>query len=132
MDRAALLIFLACLTGCAIVPKDMNQYTSLQLCERVGSSIAGRGPLLDELEKRKAISGSERQMIERFDVRPGMSETAMICSWGVPSSLGDINRTDTEHATRKQYVWRDCRQCEARYAYVRDGKVVSVQTSGEA
>jgi len=56
---------------------------------------------------------AERQMIQR-----GMSECALLASWGIPNK---VNRSVGVWGVYKQYVYRGYRL--SSYAYVENGRV---------
>lgn len=47
-------------------------------------ALFGHSRVRDELERRGAITPAEWQLIEKEEVEPGMSELALLCSWGSP------------------------------------------------
>lgn len=73
----------------------------------------------DELKRRHALSAAEWDLVATHRVAVGMSEAALLCSWG----QSRVNRTVTASEVSKQYIYAGA------YVYVRNGKVVSFQDS---
>lgn len=73
-----------------------------------------------ELSRRHALTQSEWSLIDHKQIQIGMSEVAMLCSWGST----EVNRTVTAAIEYKQYVYPG-----STYVYVENGKVVSFQDS---
>lgn len=78
---------------------------------------------------RPAFTEEEWHAIDKAQVFIGMSETAMICSWGEPNIFagGTINETITRRGKTRQFVYRLTSYSKPRYVYVRDGYVYAVQ-----
>lgn len=134
MDRIAYLLpLLLVLSACAGSPvriaadADLSPYSTTQLCETIALGH-GRERLLDELERREALAPGERTWIETRQALPGMSELALLCSWGRPGPFGMVNETRTLNGMRRQYVYRSCRACPAQFVYTERGVVTAVQT----
>lgn len=73
------------------------------------------------------INEREWAAIEAREVYVGMSEPALVCSWGLPGSCGDLNTTQFMDRTVKQYVYKNCSGHGLRIAYVKNGEVVGLQ-----
>ena len=71
-----------------------------------------------ELNRRHAVTRREWKLIDNKEMQIGMSEVALICSWGST----DVNRSVYATHERKQYVYPN-----STYVYVIDGKVTSFQ-----
>ncbi len=71
----------------------------------------------EELDKRQAISPAEWNLIEQRHIAIGMSEAALLCSWG----RAPANRTITATSVRKQYVYG------STLVYLEDGRVTALQ-----
>jgi len=71
-----------------------------------------------ELKRRHALTEVEWKLVEQHQIRIGISELALICSWGET----EVNRTVTAHIIHKQYVYGG-----GSYVYVENGRVVSAQ-----
>jgi hypothetical protein len=82
---------------------------------------------MDELQKRNVITDDEWWLIADHKIQVGMSELALLASWGSPGLYGAINRTATSAGVQIQWVYRNCQGCRTRYVYTQDGKVVSWQ-----
>lgn len=73
---------------------------------------------LTELRRRHVFSAEELALIAKQDVRIGMSERALTCSWGE----GEVNRTVTASGTHKQFVYGS-----GIYVYTENGVVTAFQ-----
>lgn len=80
-----------------------------------------------ELMRRNLITDEEWSAIETKAIFIGMSELALVCAWGIPSTYGAINRTTTSRGDRKQWVYRPCPNCRAQYVYSENKKVTAWQ-----
>jgi len=89
------------------------------LCSRFGRYHAEEDRA--EIRKRKIVSQSEWPLVDAHRVRVGMSEVALLCSFGPPDS---INRTVTSALVQKQYIYGD-----DSYVYVENGRVISFQNT---
>ena len=89
------------------------------LCSRFGRYRAAEDRA--EIRKRKIISQSEWPLIEAHKIRVGMSEVALLCSFGAPEV---VHRTVTSALVQKQYVYGD-----GLYVYVENGLVTSFQNT---
>jgi hypothetical protein len=74
-----------------------------------------------ELNRRGAVAPGEWPLIDQQKIRVGMSECALLASWGSP--LG-INHTVTAAGDSAQYVYGG-----GNYAYVTNGRVTGMQAS---
>jgi hypothetical protein len=72
-----------------------------------------------ELEKRQAISSAEWALVDLRHIAVGMSETALLCSWGQTR----VNRTVTATGVSKQYLYG------STLVYVVDGHITAFQDS---
>lgn len=108
-------------------PDELSSFSEKSLCNAY--DFDGSEKARSELERRGVIPGHEWGLIEADKISIGMSELGLICSWGMPSYEGGVNRTVTSSGVRKQYVYRDCccGGCSTQYVYTRDGRVVSWQ-----
>lgn len=77
-----------------------------------------------ELESRDLISEREWELIDQDHIAQGMSEVALICSWGRPR---DINASVGSWGRHVQWVFRGCGQCDSQYVYTEEGRVTSWQ-----
>jgi len=103
-------------------PDELAQTPTYTLCHAY--YVLGNEKVKKQLEERKTISDNDWILIESKKVGVGMSEDALVCSWGRPSR---INSSGSSRGVSKQYVYRRCQTCRAQYVYVRAGKVVSWQ-----
>jgi hypothetical protein len=68
---------------------------------------------------RSSIAESEVALVKAQKIQLGMSETALLCSWGRPQK---VNRTVNASGEHKQYVYGS-----NTYVYVENGKIDSWQ-----
>lgn len=95
--------------------REVRKRSSLELCEifhNIGSKSA-----YEELKRRNALSASEWNLVLEQSIQIGMSELALICSWG----SAHVNRTVTRYSVHKQYVYG------AGFVYVENGRVTAFQ-----
>jgi len=104
-------------------PEKLSAIDSNGLCKAYYDSPTQN--IKAELVKRNALTEKEWSAVAKKNISIGMSETAMLCSWGSPGGWGDIHTRSSAYGSTKQYVYRACRSCGATYVYVRDGKVSS-------
>ena len=67
----------------------------------------------------------EWQAIDGHHVFIGMSEAALICSWGLPGSCGGISHS---HRGPTQYAYQGCDGDSSDFVYVEDNTVVDWST----
>jgi hypothetical protein len=67
---------------------------------------------------RSEVPASEVALVKAKEIRLGMSEAALLCSWGRPQS---VNRSVGAWGEHKQYIYGRV------YVYVENGKVASWQ-----
>ena len=70
-----------------------------------------------ELERRRTFTAVEWELIDSHEVKVGMSEAGLYCSWGKARA----NRTVTGGVEEKQYVY------DSAYVYVTNGRVTGFQ-----
>ena len=68
------------------------------------------------LREKGVFSKLEMEMIMKSKIHLGMSEEALLCSWGLPD---DLNVSVRERGDQREYVYHP-----DRYVYVEGGKVV--------
>lgn len=124
-----ILALVAVLTGCATIgmpsqpSKPLAQHTEAELCHFYHKNPTPA--LRSEIDDRLGFSEAQWQVIDANKIRIGMSGAAMICSWGLPTPYGDINRYVGQRGNDAQWVYRNCKRCEATYVYTDDGIVTS-------
>jgi len=96
--------------------RSIHKLSTLELC--VNYHDRDSNAAYTELKKRNALSASEWSLVHRQSIQIGMSELALICSWG---SSSHVNRTVTQYRVHKQYVYG------STLVYVEDGRVTSFQ-----
>lgn len=117
------------LSGCATVgmptqpTKPLAEHSTMELCHFYYSSPTEK--LRSEIGVRTGFPESEWETIDAHRIRLGMSAAALVCSWGLPTPFGDINRYVGRWGNDAQWVYRKCRYCEAVYVYTEDGMVTS-------
>lgn len=72
----------------------------------------------EELRRRRVFTVGDWALIVHGKIRIGMSEDALLCSWGSARS----NRTLTSHSEHLQYVYGP-----RTYVYVENGIVTAIQ-----
>jgi hypothetical protein len=130
MKRTFALVIVATLTGCAgspasigmKSPEALKAESATALCNAYAFSKSQKARA--ELERRGALSPEEWQLAEEEKIKAGMSELALVCSWGMPR---DINETVTATTSFKEYVYRENQGAKGQYVYVRNGQVTSWQ-----
>jgi hypothetical protein len=77
--------------------------------------------MFDEARSRGLLKDYEIYLIKEKKIMTGMSETALILSWGYPTK---INRSVGSYGVHKQFVYRGySRYSPSTYVYVKNGKV---------
>lgn len=130
MVKSLPLIIAACfVSGCSpmamMSPDSLSKQHDMDLCREYGSSRLGK--IKAELERRNSLTAIEWELVNRKQIKVGMSELALMCSWGFPGGWGRVHETTTRHGESVQYVYRSCRSCSATYVYTSDGKVSAWQ-----
>lgn len=127
------LIVLALVVGCAGSPANlatMNEtqlstVTDDQLISALGNRIYRNNQMFQEALQRSLLTEDEIVLIKDRKIRIGMSETALIASWGSPNK---INRSVGNYGVHKQYIYGSYSRYSSRtYVYVENGKVTSWQ-----
>lgn len=131
------LLMSAFVSGCANVSKmsqsELSRYSTAQLCSTYGGVYGGGwtntrpANVRQAIQRKGEITQSEWNAINNRRAFIGMSEPALLCSWGAPNFYGGINQTSTASGVSKQYVYRACSGCKADYVYVENGKVTALQ-----
>lgn len=144
-----IIMLAALLTGCAGSPAriSMMDAESLQdvgigeLCNAYAHSKQQNEKLEAEIKRRDTVLAAEpsynpdrRPFTEREwraikdrKVFIGMSEAALMCSWGAPNHCGDINTSTGSWGVHRQFVYRDCSYYSSNYVYTENGFVTSWQ-----
>ena len=125
-----ILILLSGCAGSAFVvhsydAEELKTASSLEICGAY--SIFPYEKLESEISRRSLLPVPIWADVKFGTVAIGMSETALICARGYPFGYGSVNTTSTKSGTKKQYVYRPCETCRARYFYVENGKVTALQ-----
>lgn len=98
--------------------KDAPKLSSEYLCSK-SLEADYSAPASEELKRRGAFKPSEWSLISAREISIGMSELALLCSWGAPTH---VNRTVTAAGTHKQYVYPS-----GALVYVDGGRVTGLQ-----
>ena len=105
--------------------QELKQESAENLCN--AWALFGRGQVRKELERRGAITPAEWRLIEEEKVQPGMSELAVICSWGYPDDSGvSRNQALGRWGEQKQFVF-DRPFSKSRTVYIEGGRVVKLE-----
>lgn len=130
--KAIALLFVALIAGCAAIPPERAaSYSDDLLCYRYNdargnSSLQKDVPVLRaEIDKRGLITPDEWSLVEQKKIKLGMSECALVASWG----SGKVNKHTNVNGQFNQHVYRLdwCRSCNVQYVYTRNGRVTSWQ-----
>jgi hypothetical protein len=106
--------------------RELHNEKSLNLCNAYAHSKLEKAKA--ELIRRNDIPDDEWPDIEDKKIRIGMSELGLVCSWGKPSLYGTINKTVNRYGESKQWAYRPCTSCKAKYVvYTENGKITSWQ-----
>lgn len=120
------------ISGCAAMPPERAaSYSNDLLCyhyhdARGNSALQKNVPVLrTEIDKRGLISPDEWELVNQKKIKLGMSECALVASWG----SGKINKYTNSHGQFNQHVYRLdwCRRCNVQYVYTQNGRVTSWQ-----
>lgn len=128
-----IIVIVIALFGCAGSParismmsaEELKKVSSHDLCFAYESN--GSEKAETELKRRGEITSDEWRLIKQRKIKRGMSELALVCSWGGVGLYGAINKSVGAWGERKQWVFRPCRACGANYVYTRNGVVDSWQ-----
>ena len=127
MKATLALITLTLVSGCASVatPQRAQQLDDKRLCElaydlpRGGIYGHRLNPIVkEEINRRALMTENEWRLAENQQIQRGMSECALLVSWGIPSK---VNRSVGAWGVHSQYVYRGYRT--SGYAYVENGRV---------
>jgi hypothetical protein len=136
MRRIALAApLLVAIAGCGhLITSTASTDSDFDVCERFGrysnTPAFQHGPLAEsyfqETQKRQLLTAREYTAIRDRKIGVGMSECALIASWGRPTIA---NRSVSRYGVRVQYVYRSPGYyvSSARYVYTEDGRVTSWQ-----
>jgi hypothetical protein len=103
----------------------LTSVTDEQLLYALTSQTKPRELMIDEAQRRGWLTDGEIETVKRKNLRIGMSERALLISWGYPSN---INRTVGSFGVHKQYVYGTYSGYSSpTYVYVENGKVTTWQ-----
>ena len=125
-------ILLILLIGCAgspahiamMSPEGLTTRTCTELCNAYAH--LRNQDVRKEIERRCNISIGEWNLIDQKRVSIGMSEDALVCSWGYPGVYGDVNESVGIWGKHKQWVYNNGGR-RSMYVYTQNGKVTSWQ-----
>ncbi len=128
-----IIVLVVTFAGCAGSParigmmssEELREINSLNLCNAY--AFNGSEPAKIELQRRNVVTDEEWALIEKKQLRVGMSQLGLICSWGKPGTYGSINKTVTQYGESIQWVYRSCEACKTTYVYTDKGKVTTWQ-----
>ena len=132
MKITILLAFICLsLTSCAgsplhiatMSPEKLKTANSWTLCNAY--AITDSEDVRIELQRRGEMSLNDWGGIIMNKIHIGMSELALVCSWGYPNIWGSVNKSVGSWGVHKQYVYRSCRYCKGQYVYIENGKITS-------
>lgn len=130
MKRTTLTILAAAmLSGCASAPltdPELSILPAYILCRDFDARTNPR--MQAETIRRGEITEAEWALIRSKQIAVGMSQTAMICSWGYPEGqFAAVNQFVDAYGATTQYVYPRgySRYPGATYVYVRNGKVTA-------
>jgi hypothetical protein len=122
-----LVAILTILCGC--VTPHPSQLDSVELCDAFAHRDSGgvfalskkvKQDLYDETMRRPGVIGPDfKSEVITHEVKVGMRETEVICSWGRPDH---VNKTESRAGSSDQWVY------ERGYVYLRGGRVTSVRS----
>jgi len=121
------------LAGCAGMPmaiatdndEQLRNEQTLDLCRAYPMLFDQKG-VRAELNRRLAVGDPEWVLIDQHRIYIGMSECALLASWGKPEKMDHDNTLRSGGPLR--YVYHD----GADLVYVGDGKVTSFQKANKA
>jgi hypothetical protein len=99
--------------------RDIHKETVTDLCDIYRARAVGAELAYAELKRRKTFNATELGLIREHKIQIGMSERALICSWG----NSEVNDTVTQYNVHRQYVYFD-----NTFVYVDDGRVTAYQS----
>jgi hypothetical protein len=107
-------------------PDELQNQDILPLCRAYSHEWhKGNENIRAELIRRNVFTTDEMQMIDQGQIGIGMSQMAVICSWGYPY---DVNKTVGSWGVRKQLVYRGTgTYSKSKYIYIENEKVTSWQ-----
>lgn len=119
--------------GCTTLssPEQAASLDDMSLCTRAFGTLRGGvyGYTPDaiaraEINRRELIKEVEWTAIDQQKIRIGMSECALLASWGRPTN---INTSVSSRGKSKQYVYRGYSAASTNYVYVKDGIIEAFQ-----
>jgi hypothetical protein len=127
------IVFIIFLMACVGSPLHISMMSSEELSHQDSYLLCNAYALKrsknikTELLKRNIIPPKEWQPIDQGEIKRGMSELGLICSWGYPTINGSINETVGSWGVHKQWVYRLCSTCSSQYVYTENGKITGWQ-----
>lgn len=130
LGALVVLFILSILVGCAGSPariammdkKELSNVSDKNLVNAI--HFSGNDRLMEEAKNRGLFTSREIRLIKEEKIAMGMSEKALLASWGRPS---DINKSVGSFGVHKQYVYRGGSYSDSTYVYLEDGEVTSWQ-----
>ena len=128
---ARMLLVVLVLVGCAGSPMAVSMMSIDELARQDTNSICAAyhvspsAKIESEIRLRRVVAESEWKEIEARSIVIGMSECALLCSWGTPGPWGRIHDYVQAGASIRQYVYRPCTSCRTKFVYVERGRVTA-------
>jgi len=108
--------------------QEIKSVSDKDLLSNLSNRAWRNSTMFTEAQRRGLITGEESRLIQQNKIARGMSERALVISWGKPRR---INTSTGSWGTRKQYVYGGFYgkyiSTKANYVYVRNGVVDSWQ-----
>ena len=131
MKSITYIIIILVIVGCAGSPAhvsimsvdQLKSLDTISLCHAYG--VFKSDKVKAEIKRRRLIPAHEWPTINESKVAIGMSELALICSWGHPG-FRNIHETTGSWGVHKQWVYERSRYYN-QYVYTENGKVTSWQ-----
>ena len=149
--KAVIISVVCLLTGCAgspiaifnMSPEELRSVDVKELCNAYAHPWSPKEKIRAELRSRDVeiikdpsvrggysvigthFTDREWREIDARRIFVGMSESALICSWGLPDSCGGITRSSYGPT---QYAYQSCEGYSSSFVYVEDGTVVDWST----
>ncbi len=99
-------------------PDELKNEDSRKLCGAYAFNRAEN--VKKELLRRNAISSGEWKAIDEKKMEAGMSELALVCSFGQPSMM-------VKEGENQRWLYHRCTACPATVVLISNGKVTSSQ-----
>jgi hypothetical protein len=127
--RLTLIVMVGLLAGCAgmggsavqLTDEEIPSASSRDLC--LAWKHRPSDALRAELQQRDLFSRFEWTMIEGSQIQSGMSELAVLCSWGEPERVVVRESSPDGDPVALEWAYNTCPVCNEFRVYLRDGEV---------